>query len=72
MDDHVKELGIVAGIGAAIGVGIALGMGLRFLATSALVGIGAGAAVGVATALKARETIETPAIPVQSQQPVLH
>jgi hypothetical protein len=70
MDDHVKELGIVAGIGAAIGVGVALGMGLKFLASSALVGVGVGAAIGLATALKARETA-TPAITMQSQ-PALH
>jgi hypothetical protein len=70
MDDHVKELGIVAGIGAAIGVGVALGMGLKFLASSALVGVGVGAAIGLATALRSRETA-TPAIAMPSQ-PALH
>ena len=55
MDDNVKQLGVVAGVGAAIGVGLALGLGLRIVAMSALLGVGLGAALGVATALKGRE-----------------
>jgi hypothetical protein len=71
MDDHVKQLGMVAGVGAAIGVGLALGMGLRILAAGALVGVAAGAAIGLATTLKAREDETAPSIPVHSQ-PALH
>ena len=71
MDDHVKQLGIVAGLGAAIGVGLALGMGLRVLAAGALVGIAAGAAIGLAAALKVREDESASALPPHSQ-PALH
>ena len=53
MDDHLKQFGLAAGVGAAIGVGVALGLGLRLLATGALVGIGAGVALGLASGRKA-------------------
>ena len=66
MDDHLKQLGVAAGIGAAIGVGLALGLGLRILATSALVGIGAGAAIGLATAARGRDGPRPAALSGQS------
>ncbi len=71
MDDHLKELGVVAGLGAAIGVGLALGMGLRVLAAGALMGIAAGAAIGLAAVLKAREDAGAPALSAEAH-PALH
>jgi hypothetical protein len=57
MEDHVKQLGVWAGLGAALGVGVALGLGLRVLAMGALIGIGAGAALGLAAGRKGEEPI---------------
>ena len=54
MDDHLKQAGIWAGIGAAVGVGLALGFGLRILAVGALAGLGAGAALGIASGARRR------------------
>lgn len=54
MDDHLKQLGVAASLGAAVGVGLALGLGLRILAAGALIGIGAGAAIGVVSSRKSR------------------
>jgi hypothetical protein len=54
MDEHVKQLGVVAGVGTALGVGLALGMGLRIVAMGALVGLGVGAVLGLATYRKDR------------------
>ena len=45
MEDHMKTLGIWAGLGAALGAGVALGLGLKGLATGAAVGVGAGVAL---------------------------
>ena len=67
MDDHVKQLGVWAALGAAVGVGVALGLGLRVLAMGALVGIGAGAALGAATSLKGRGPRGEGRIPGYSQ-----
>ena len=47
MEDHMKMLGIWAGLGAALGVGVALGLGLKGMATGAAVGVGAGVALGL-------------------------
>lgn len=58
MDDHVKRLGVAAGMGAALGVGLALGFGLRLLAASALTALGAGVAIGLAAGQRAREQEE--------------
>jgi len=54
MEDEVKTLGIVAGVGAALGLGVALGLGLRVLAWGAALGLGAGAAVALSTVARRR------------------
>ncbi|RAK51411.1 hypothetical protein [Phenylobacterium deserti] len=59
MDDHLKQAGIWAGVGAAVGVGLAIGFGMRLLAMTALAGLGAGAALGIASGAK-RRTVQGP------------
>ena len=60
MDDHLKQAGIWAGVGAAVGVGLAVGFGFRLLAMTALAGLGAGAALGIASGAKRRTTLKGP------------
>jgi hypothetical protein len=67
MEDHMKTLGIWAGVGAALGVGVALGLGLRVLATGAVVGVGAGVALGLLSGRRAHEGM----IPAH-EAPALH
>ena len=71
MEDHLKQLGIWAGVGAALGVGVALGLGLRVLAVGALVGVGAGAALGIASGAR-RVQGSGGMIPAHDGAPALH
>lgn len=71
MDDRVKTLGVVAGVGAAIGVGLALGFGLRVLAVGAGLGLAAGAVLGVAGALEGRKAAPRGLIG-SGEDPALH
>ena len=52
MQDHLKQTGVVALVGAALGAGVALGVGLRLFSAVAMVGLGTGVALGALAAAR--------------------